>query len=457
MGSMLFLAGIIIVVSGLIAYIGDLVGRKMGRKRLTLFGLRPRHTAIIISVAMGMVIATLTLATTMLVDQRIRDSFFTPISGLKAELRVMQAQVATADAEIANTLAEAQRVRALFDAKTLELSRSDRQLQFSRGQRQRIQRELDKAQQELGGVQRQLRGKQRELARISDRLSRTSQYLLKRSQEFLALQTEEARLTQVRDDLQQQVSTLTERVQVLREFARGSFAPLVFTSGQELVSGLLPAEAGTAACRTALKQLLAGAEKVVRQRSPEMDAKTPALLFVGGDASHFVNLDEAEAVTALTERVAAMRSSVPVIVRLAPVNNVPVNGPALIAVQLVELEPSTTVYQAGETIARMTFTVDDQTRAADVLGRLVEELLTERVPEALRAKGVLMITRRLDFAHPDQVPDVVLSRVPWTELFAVAQQVAARRGAVPVVATARTPVTRYGPVELSVTVSDGGK
>lgn len=456
MGSMLFLAGIIIVVSGLIAYIGDLVGRKMGRKRLTLFGLRPRHTAIIISVSMGMLIATLTLGATMLVDKRIRDSFFTPISDLKAQLKATQAQAAKANADIADTLAETQRVRALFDAKTLELSQTDRQLAVSRAQRRRIQRELDQARRELADVQKQLNGKQRELARISDRLSRTSAHLLKRSQEFLALQTEETRLTQMRDDLQGQVSELTERVQVLSEFARSSFAPLVFTSGQEIVSGLLPA-GGAEARNAALKQLFAAAEKVVRQRSPEMDAKTPALLFVGGSVSHFENLDQVEAVKALAERVAALKSSAPVIVRLAPVNNVPVNGPALIAVQSVELEPNATIYHAGDVIAKMELTVTDGTRTADILGRMVEELLTARVPEALRARGVLMITRRVDFARPEQVPDMVLSRVPWTELLAVTQQVAARRGTVSVMATAHAAVTRYGPVDVSVTVSDGGK
>ncbi|NIO64040.1 MAG: DUF3084 domain-containing protein, partial [Gammaproteobacteria bacterium] len=55
----------LVLVSGLIAYIGDIVGRRMGRKRLSLFGMRPRHTAIAVSVAAGMLITVITLLVAM--------------------------------------------------------------------------------------------------------------------------------------------------------------------------------------------------------------------------------------------------------------------------------------------------------------------------------------------------------------------------------------------------------
>ena len=48
-------------MGGLIAYLGDWLGRKMGKKRLRIGGLRPRHTATFFTVLMGMLIP---LATT---------------------------------------------------------------------------------------------------------------------------------------------------------------------------------------------------------------------------------------------------------------------------------------------------------------------------------------------------------------------------------------------------------
>ncbi|MBA3726645.1 MAG: DUF3084 domain-containing protein [Armatimonadetes bacterium] len=45
-----------VLMGGLIAYLGDWLGRKMGKKRLRIAGLRPRHTATVFTVLMGMVI-----------------------------------------------------------------------------------------------------------------------------------------------------------------------------------------------------------------------------------------------------------------------------------------------------------------------------------------------------------------------------------------------------------------
>jgi uncharacterized protein (DUF3084 family) len=64
--------GLLIAMCGAIAYVGDLLGRRMGKKRLSLFGLRPRHTAIVFTVITGMVIAAVTLGVLMLVSAGVR-------------------------------------------------------------------------------------------------------------------------------------------------------------------------------------------------------------------------------------------------------------------------------------------------------------------------------------------------------------------------------------------------
>ncbi len=52
---------VIVVLSAIIAFIGDRVGWKLGRKRLTLWGLRPRHTTSLIAVFTGLVVALVTM------------------------------------------------------------------------------------------------------------------------------------------------------------------------------------------------------------------------------------------------------------------------------------------------------------------------------------------------------------------------------------------------------------
>src|SRR5687768_1746101 len=48
---------LLIPLSGFIAWAGDRIGHRIGKRRHSLFGLRPRHTAILITVASGMCIA----------------------------------------------------------------------------------------------------------------------------------------------------------------------------------------------------------------------------------------------------------------------------------------------------------------------------------------------------------------------------------------------------------------
>jgi len=64
------------VVGGVIAYIGDRVGMKIGRKKLTLFGLRPKHTSMVVTVVTGVLIATASIVTLTIVSQDVRTALF---------------------------------------------------------------------------------------------------------------------------------------------------------------------------------------------------------------------------------------------------------------------------------------------------------------------------------------------------------------------------------------------
>ena len=50
------------LVGGIIAYIGDRIGMKVGRSRLSLFGLRPKHTSVIVTICTGVIIAGASIA-----------------------------------------------------------------------------------------------------------------------------------------------------------------------------------------------------------------------------------------------------------------------------------------------------------------------------------------------------------------------------------------------------------
>jgi uncharacterized protein (DUF3084 family) len=93
MESGLILIPILVVVSGAVAYVGNMVGRATGRRRLSVFGLRPRYTAHLITVATGMLITLISLASVLLVSQDARVGLF--------RLHDLREQIETAEARLA--------------------------------------------------------------------------------------------------------------------------------------------------------------------------------------------------------------------------------------------------------------------------------------------------------------------------------------------------------------------
>lgn len=59
-------------MSGLVAFLGNKLGRQVGRSKMTLFGLRPRYTSNIITVATGAFIYLLTLGVLSVASEDVR-------------------------------------------------------------------------------------------------------------------------------------------------------------------------------------------------------------------------------------------------------------------------------------------------------------------------------------------------------------------------------------------------
>jgi uncharacterized protein (DUF3084 family) len=66
----------VVLFGGFIALVGDRVGMKVGKKRLSLFGLRPRYTSMIITVFTGLLIAGSTLIILTLMSEYVRTALF---------------------------------------------------------------------------------------------------------------------------------------------------------------------------------------------------------------------------------------------------------------------------------------------------------------------------------------------------------------------------------------------
>ena len=66
----------LIMAGDVISYAGDHIGMKVGRKRLTLFGLRPKHSSVIITLITGALISGASIGLLAFVSRDVRVALF---------------------------------------------------------------------------------------------------------------------------------------------------------------------------------------------------------------------------------------------------------------------------------------------------------------------------------------------------------------------------------------------
>jgi hypothetical protein len=93
---------LIVVLAGTIAYVGDRVGHQVGRRRLTLFGLRPKYTSTIVAVGTGMLIALIVTGGALAASNYVRTAFFR-LGSLTSRINELQAQALAQEQELNQT------------------------------------------------------------------------------------------------------------------------------------------------------------------------------------------------------------------------------------------------------------------------------------------------------------------------------------------------------------------
>ena len=138
--------------SGVIAYLGDKIGRRMGKRRLSAFGLRPRHTATLFTVATGMLIASLTLGAIYMVNRRVA----------VAILRVEDLLRTTAEIEAKN-----RKLSERYRQSQAELAESLRRVSSAQAAAERAERERDRELERVKTLRRQILQRTKELKLLS--------------------------------------------------------------------------------------------------------------------------------------------------------------------------------------------------------------------------------------------------------------------------------------------------
>lgn len=124
---------ILAFVGGIIAYFGDRIGMKVGRKRLTLFGLRPKYTSIIITIGTGIFISLASILVLSFASDDVRIALF-EMKEIQETLTTNQQQLQQSMITMAEMEANLDIISEDRDRVTLDLSAAQTQLNEARGE-----------------------------------------------------------------------------------------------------------------------------------------------------------------------------------------------------------------------------------------------------------------------------------------------------------------------------------
>jgi len=226
----------LLVLGGVLSTLGDRLGSMVGKARLSLFNLRPRKTAVVITALTGSLISALSLGLMLLVSERLRVGLF--------QLDQIQAKVREGRVALARSQQDLQTNRLELAQNRVELLRSRQERnRAEQGRQQALQSrslaiaskrvvagQLAAAQQRVGSLRQELQPLQSQRQRLERERDRLSRDVKGRDAE---IRRTEAELAKVRRSIaagQQELKGLETKVIALR---RGD---VVIASGQPLAT-----------------------------------------------------------------------------------------------------------------------------------------------------------------------------------------------------------------------------
>lgn len=170
----------IVLLGGVLATLGDRIGTKVGKARLSLFKLRPRNTATLVTIITGSLIATSTLGILLATSGSLRKGLF--------ELESIQ--------------------------KKLRIARND--VKVLNAQKSQVESELVKTKAQQAEVQKRLQITNKNFQQAQTQLKKVSQQAIVLRDEIKALLGERQALIQQRSQLSEQITQLKGQISQLK-------------------------------------------------------------------------------------------------------------------------------------------------------------------------------------------------------------------------------------------------
>lgn len=236
---------VLVLTGGVIAFIGDRLGSKVGKKKLSLFGLRPRHTSILVTIITGILITTVTFGILAIASKDVRTALF-GMNKLKAELNEKQSMLEEASGALVN-------VKNDLNTTKEEYAKSKKNLEET-------QEDLEIAQQAAEFLRQEqvaLQNRNQELWSDNQTLIEHNQSLVENNQFLLAnnesLKADNLELEKTNNDLQEGIENIRER-------------PIIYRVGELLASGVIKKTDDPVKIQNDLNQIIALANSKIIDR-----------------------------------------------------------------------------------------------------------------------------------------------------------------------------------------------
>ncbi|HMA58652.1 MAG TPA: DUF3084 domain-containing protein [Halanaerobiales bacterium] len=257
---------LVLIFSGIIAYIGDRIGMKAGKKRVSLFGLRPRYSSIIITVMTGILIALLTISILLFTYTNLRQALFN-INDVLDRLQNLNQKLEERDQEL-------EQLKNEIDQKTIELEELSQQ-------RDQLTTELENTEQEYEQTRTDLNEAHQEI----EQLKKTREELQKN---IALLEEEKSTLEEQVNELNQRISALTKDYEEVKELASQYRTGMVYYMGKNIVyqkgdivySKVLEAGQSQDKIIEDLNKMLDEANEVAKKKDIKVDEQTGRALRV---------------------------------------------------------------------------------------------------------------------------------------------------------------------------------
>jgi len=225
----------LLVLGGVLSTLGDRLGSRVGKARLSLFNLRPRHTAVVITVLTGSVISAVSLGLMLLVSQRLRTGLF-ELDQLEDRLQQSRQQLVGSRAQLESSQSQLRASQEELKASKTALETSKADVARAQQGQQRVRQELAQAEQRATALRKELAPLQQERSRLQAERERLSGEVNRRDGEIRRTEAELAQLGEKIEASSRELQGLEANLIALR---RGD---VVLTSGQPLASAKVKLE-----------------------------------------------------------------------------------------------------------------------------------------------------------------------------------------------------------------------